>query len=69
MEDLFKENTYWRLKTKQLAAEQTEAGDWEVTLKMEAQKFVVDAAGSEKEVPMNDWLEIGIYEEDKPLYL
>jgi hypothetical protein len=34
---------------------------------------VVDRAGYENEVPMNDWLEVGIYEKGKglnePLYL
>jgi len=73
LHDLFKANTYWRLKTKQFAAAQTKAGNWQVTLKVQAQKVVVDSTGSEHEVPMNDWLEVGIYEEGKglnePLYL
>ncbi len=73
LQDLCKENTYWRLKTKKFAAEQTEGGNWEVTMKVEAQKFIVDKKGLEIDVPMNDWLEIGIYEEGKglnePLYL
>jgi aminopeptidase N len=73
LNDLFKENTYWRLKTKQITAEQTKAGDWQVTLSVQAQKIIVDKAGREIEVPMNDLLEIGIYEQDKesnePQYL
>ena len=73
LNDLFKKNTYWRLKAKKLAAERTKAGHWEVTLKVQAQKVVVDSTGTEIEVPMNDWLEVGIYEEGKglnePLYL
>ena len=73
LHDLFKANTYWRLKTKQLAAKQTKAGNWEMTLRVQAQKVVVDHTGQEKNVPMNDWLEVGIYEEGKdinePLYL
>ena len=73
LHDLFKENTYWRLKTQQFAVEQTKAGNWQVTLKVQAQKVVVDPTGYEKEVPMNDWLEVGLYEEgkrsDEPLYL
>jgi len=67
LHDLFKENTYWRLKTEQFAVEQTNAGNWQVTLKVQAHKVVVDSAGSEQEVPMNDWLEVGIYEEGKEL--
>jgi ABC-type transport system involved in multi-copper enzyme maturation permease subunit len=73
LHDLFKANTYWRLKTMQLAAEQTKARTWQVTLKVKAQKVVVDSTGYENDVPMNDWLQVGIYEEgkglDKPLHL
>ncbi|HEY0897467.1 MAG TPA: M1 family aminopeptidase [Sphingobacteriaceae bacterium] len=73
LNDLFRKNTYWRLKTQKGTAEQTKAGSWQVTLKVSAQKVVVDSTGKENEVPMNDWLEVGIYEEgkgpDKPLYL
>jgi ABC-2 type transport system permease protein len=73
LKDLFKENTYWRLKTKQLTATQTKAGNWQVTMKVQAQKMVIDLTGKQKDVPMNDWLEVGLYEEgkglSKPLYL
>ena len=73
LHDLFKANTYWRLKTKQFAVEKTKAGNWQVMLKVQAQKVVVDSTGYENEVPMNDWLEVGIYEEGKglnePIYL
>jgi ABC-type transport system involved in multi-copper enzyme maturation permease subunit len=73
LHDLFKENTYWRLKTKSLAVAQTAAGAWEATLQVQAQKVVMDATGAEKEMPMNDLLEVGLYEEgngqNKPLYL
>jgi hypothetical protein len=73
LHDLFKKNTYWRLKTKGFAVEQTKAGHWQVTLKVQAKKVVVDSTGTENEVPMNDLLEVGIYEEGKglnaPLYL
>ncbi|RYY81100.1 MAG: hypothetical protein EOO15_24800, partial [Chitinophagaceae bacterium] len=73
LDDLFRENTYWRLKTKHIAAAQTGEGTWKVTMKVEAQKVVVDATGAEHNVPMNDWLEVGLTEEAKglsePLYL
>lgn len=73
LDDLFKKNTFWRLKTAGLAAVPTKGGNWQVTLKVQAQKVVIDHRGSEKEVAMNDWLEIGLYEEGKgwnePLYL
>jgi aminopeptidase N len=70
LRDLFETNTYWRLKTKQLSRKQTTGGDWQVTLKVQAQKVIVDSTGSEKEMPMNDLLEVGIYDEgNEPLYL
>ncbi|HEY0895010.1 MAG TPA: hypothetical protein VGE15_00530, partial [Sphingobacteriaceae bacterium] len=69
----FRKNTYWRLKTRQIAAEPTKAGEYQVTLKVEAHKVVIDSTGKEHGVPMNDWLEVGIYEEvkgvEKPLHL
>jgi ABC-2 type transport system permease protein len=64
LHDLFKTNTYWRLKTKQFSASQTKAGNWKLMLKVQAQKVVVDSTGNETEVPINDWLEVGVYEED-----
>ncbi|MPR36957.1 ABC transporter permease/M1 family aminopeptidase [Salmonirosea aquatica] len=73
LHDLFEQNTYWRLKTKQLAVKQNKAGSWQVTMRVQAQKVIVDRTGHEKEVPMEDWLEVGLYEEGKgtsePLYL
>ncbi|WP_026898227.1 ABC transporter permease/M1 family aminopeptidase [Daejeonella oryzae] len=73
LQDLFMKNTYWRLKTKQIAAKQIKAGNWQVTLKVHAQKVVVDSTGAEFDMPMNDLLEIGLYVENKglndPLYL
>jgi ABC-2 type transport system permease protein len=67
LDDLFKTNTYWRLKTKKFSASQTKAGTWEVTIKILAQKVVIDSTGNEAEVPMNDWLEVGIYEDGDAL--
>lgn len=73
LHDFFKENTYWRLKTSRMTTIKTSEDSWQVTLQVQAQKVVVDPTGAEKEVPMNDWLEIGLYEEGKglnePLYL
>ncbi|MER2999257.1 ABC transporter permease/M1 family aminopeptidase [Pontibacter populi] len=73
LHDLFEKNTYWELETEQFATEQTKAGAWQVTLEVKARKVVIDKAGVETEVPMNDWIEIGVFAPsgvtDKPLYL
>ncbi|KAA9327700.1 M1 family metallopeptidase [Hymenobacter busanensis] len=75
LRDLFEVNTYWELKTKQATAQQTPAGSWQVTLQVQARKLVADSAGTEREVPMNDWVEVGVFaprtsDEDlsQPLY-
>ncbi len=76
LRDLFEVNTWWTFDTKQAKAEQTAAGTWQVTFEVEAKKVVADSAGVERETPMNEWVEIGIFaaaEPDevlgKPLYV
>jgi hypothetical protein len=69
-------NTYWDLKTDNVTAKQSKEGNWEVTLEVQARKDVVDEMGKETHIPMNEWIEIGVYGEpekgkelDKVLYL
>ena len=57
-------------------AEQTGAGTWKVTVDVRARKVVVDTAGVETELPMDDWVEVGVFApaetgeaSDTPLYL
>lgn len=77
LHDLFETNTFWDFETKQAAAtEQTESGNWQVTLDVRARKYMIDETGVETEVPMNDWVEIGVFapaEDDtktgEPIYL
>ena len=66
LHDLFEANTYWELETKQATAVQTEAGTWKMTLDVQARKVVVDEAGVETEVPMDDWIEVGVFDEGEP---
>jgi len=65
LHDLFETNTFWQLETERATAQQTAAGDWQVTLDLRARKVVVDEAGVETEVPMDDWLEMGVFGEDE----
>jgi ABC-type transport system involved in multi-copper enzyme maturation permease subunit len=74
--DLFATNTFWELKTEQAIAKQTNTGTWQVTLDVEARKVTVDSIGRETNIPMNDWVEIGVFaptenvkQSRKPLYL
>jgi ABC-type transport system involved in multi-copper enzyme maturation permease subunit len=61
LHDLFEVNTLWELETERATAEQAQAGAWQVTLDVRARKVVVDEAGVETEVPMDDWVEIGVF--------
>jgi len=61
LHDLFEANTFWELDTKVATAEKTEAGTWLVTLEVEAGKVAVDPEGNETVVPMNDWIEVGVF--------
>ena len=61
LRDLFEINTIWEFDTRKAVAEQTTAGTWRVTLEVEARKEMVDTAGIETSLPMNDLVEIGIF--------
>jgi hypothetical protein len=65
LQDLFERNTFWELKTERATAQQTADGNWQVTLHVQARKVTVDEAGIEKEVPMDDWLEVGVFDEEE----
>jgi hypothetical protein len=76
LRDLFETNTFWELTTEQATAEQMQAGTWQVTLNVRARKVVVDEAGVETDLPMDELVEIGVFgpaEEDdelgEPLYV
>jgi ABC-2 type transport system permease protein len=59
--DLFETNTFWELATQQVAAAPTPSGAWHVVLDVRARKVVVDIAGVETEVPMDDLVEVGAF--------
>ena len=67
LHDLFAANTYWDLATDSASAEQVGPDRWRVTMYVEVEKAVVDTAGAEVDVPMNDVVEIGVYGVDAPL--
>ena len=61
LHDLFAANTFWELETERAAATQTAAGTWQVTLRVQARKVTVDPAGNETEVPMDEWVPVGVF--------
>jgi ABC-2 type transport system permease protein len=42
-------------------AEQIGDSTWQVTLDVRARKMVYDSAGVETEMPVNEWVEIGVF--------
>jgi ABC-2 type transport system permease protein len=61
LHDLFEANTFWQLKTERATARRTAAGAWQVTLRLRARKVTVSPAGVETEVPMDEWIPIGVF--------
>jgi ABC-2 type transport system permease protein len=77
LRDLFEVNTLWQLETEAARADSAAAGAWRVTLDVRARKMVYDSAGVETDVPMDEWVEVGVFgpagqgagELGAPLYL
>ena len=77
LHDLFAANTFWDFEMEHATAEQTEDGAWEATLNVRTSKVVADTAGVENEVPIDEWVEIGVFAADeeghdelsRPLYV
>lgn len=61
LHDLFEANTSWVFETEQVVAQPTDSGQWQVTLDVRARKMVIDTTGVETELPMDDWVEIGVF--------
>lgn len=74
--DLFEDITLWNLRATEARAEPIGGGAYRVTLQVEAKKLKADGVGRETEVPMHDWIEIGVFSpaenangRGEPLYL
>ena len=75
LHDLFEKNTFWELETKEATTKKTRTGSWQVTLNVKARRLVVDSIGLEKVLPINTWVEVGVFastatgrELGKPIY-
>jgi aminopeptidase N len=59
--DLFERITLYDLKTGVPEARRRADGKWEVSVPVEARKFYSDPRGAEKEAPLADRIEIGLF--------
>jgi len=66
LHDLFEVNAFWTFDTKRASAVRTAPGAWQVVFDIDARKVVVDSAGVETEVPMSEWVELGIFADARP---
>ena len=76
LQDLFEKITLWDLQAKQPSAEPLPGGTWRVTFTVEAEKYEADSIGREQRVPMNDFVDVGVFagpaddsDPGAPLYL
>lgn len=68
--DMFETITLYENRALSATYRQTAAGRFEVKLKVAAKKIQAGDLGEEKEVPLADWIDIGVLDKDgKPLYM
>jgi ABC-2 type transport system permease protein len=61
--DLFETITLFNNRAKTATAKKQSGNNYELTLEVESQKFRADSLGRETEIPVNDWIEIGVFGE------
>ncbi|MFL5382276.1 MAG: ABC transporter permease/M1 family aminopeptidase, partial [Longimicrobiaceae bacterium] len=64
VEDLFSHVTLWENRVVTARSRPAGAGRWEVTLEVEAKKLRADSLGNETELPVRDWIDVGVYAAD-----
>jgi ABC-2 type transport system permease protein len=68
--DMFETITLYENRALSATYKQTSDGKFEVRLKVAAKKIRAGELGEEKEVPLADWIDIGVLDKDgKPLYM
>ena len=65
IDDWFKTITLYDFRLKEATYVKNESGKYEVTLQMENRKLKADTIGNEKEVPLNDWVDVGLFKDSE----
>ena len=69
LKDLFEEITFWDLRANGLVVNEAGRGAYRVAFTLKAEKLKGDGSGTEQPVPMNDLIELAVFDADgKPLY-
>ena len=61
LDDWFREITLYDNRLKEAKVEDLENGRYRVTMDIETYKLKADTLGAETRVPMNDWVDVGLY--------
>jgi ABC-2 type transport system permease protein len=61
LRDLFEDITLFSNRTLTAQARKRADGRYDVTLDIETRKYKADSKGNERELPVNDWIEIGAF--------
>jgi ABC-2 type transport system permease protein len=69
LDDLFAKITLFDNQATEAKARLLPDGRYEVTLKAKARKRRADGKGVETEVPLDDWIDVGVFADKTPLYL
>jgi hypothetical protein len=69
--DLFEHVTLYENRAVRATSRAAGAGRWEVALEVEARKIRADSLGIETDVPVGDWIDVGVYTAGRaePVYL
>ena len=69
IDDMVRFNTFWELETKHATYTKTGA-EYEVTLRVNAEKLTVDKDNQQVKIPMSkEWIEVGVTSKDSLIYL
>lgn len=66
IKDLFEDITLFSNRTLAATAVKRTDGGYDVTLEVEARKLKDDASGTETEVPLDDWIDVGAFAKPAP---
>ncbi|HEV7586988.1 MAG TPA: M1 family aminopeptidase, partial [Longimicrobium sp.] len=69
VDDLFSRVTLWENRAVSARSRALPGHRWEVTLTVAAKKLRADSLGNETELPVRDWIDVGVYAGDSLIYL
>ena len=64
--DLFETITLWDNKVEEITTTEGRDGRWTVALEFSSRKVRADSVGNETPVPMDDYIEVGVFGEEEP---